>query len=64
MSIVNRVWVVLCQRGYEPFREDGGDVVRLRNCPFHAVGQRHPEMVCDMNLSLLGGHRGVAVGTI
>jgi predicted ArsR family transcriptional regulator len=29
--------------------------VRLRNCPFHAVAQRHPEVVCDMNLALLGG---------
>ena len=28
--------------------------MRLRNCPFHAVAQSHPEVVCDMNLSLLG----------
>ena len=27
--------------------------MRLRNCPFHAVAQRHPEVVCDMNLALL-----------
>jgi predicted ArsR family transcriptional regulator len=40
-------------RGYEPYAD--GDVVRLRNCPFHAAAQRHPEVVCDMNLSLLGG---------
>jgi predicted ArsR family transcriptional regulator len=26
----------------------------MRNCPFHAVAQRHPEVVCDMNLALLG----------
>jgi predicted ArsR family transcriptional regulator len=44
---------LLRERGYEPFHED--DVVRLRNCPFHAVARRHPEVVCDMNLSLLSG---------
>ena len=40
-------------RGYEPYEAEPG-VVRLRNCPFHAVAQAHPEVVCDMNLSLLG----------
>jgi predicted ArsR family transcriptional regulator len=45
---------LLRARGYEPFRDDDG-VMRLRNCPFHAVAQSHPEVVCDMNLSLLGG---------
>jgi predicted ArsR family transcriptional regulator len=45
---------LLRARGYEPFLDDDG-VMRLRNCPFHAVAQSHPEVVCDMNLSLLGG---------
>jgi predicted ArsR family transcriptional regulator len=45
---------LLRARGYEPFLDDDG-VMRLRNCPFHAVAQTHPEVVCDMNLSLLGG---------
>src|SRR6476659_7315620 len=44
---------LLRERGYEPYDDDG--VVRLRNCPFHAVAQRHAEVVCDMNLALLGG---------
>jgi predicted ArsR family transcriptional regulator len=44
---------LLRARGYEPFDDDG--VMRLRNRPLHAVAQRHPEVVCDMNLSLLGG---------
>ena len=44
---------LLRERGYEPY-EDDADVIRLRNCPFHAVAQRHPEVVCDMNRSLLG----------
>jgi predicted ArsR family transcriptional regulator len=43
---------LLRERGYEPYDDDG--VMRLRNCPFHAVAQRHPEVVCEMNLALLG----------
>jgi predicted ArsR family transcriptional regulator len=45
---------LLRERGYEPYEDDAG-VVRLRNCPFHAVARSHPEVVCDMNLALLGG---------
>jgi predicted ArsR family transcriptional regulator len=48
---------LLRERGYEPYTD--GDTVRLRNCPFHAVAQRHPEVVCEMNLALL---RGVVAG--
>jgi predicted ArsR family transcriptional regulator len=44
---------LLRERGYEPYEDDAG-VLRLRNCPFHAVAQSHPDVVCDMNLSLLG----------
>ena len=45
---------LLRARGYEPFEDEDG-VMRLRNCPFHAVAQTHPEVVCDMNLRLLEG---------
>jgi predicted ArsR family transcriptional regulator len=45
---------LLRARGYEPFHDSEG-VMRLRNCPFHAVAQRYPEIVCEMNLALLGG---------
>ena len=44
---------MLRERGYEPYEDDDG-TMRMRNCPFHAVAQSHPEVVCDMNLSLLG----------
>jgi predicted ArsR family transcriptional regulator len=44
---------LLRERGYEPYEDDAG-IMRLRNCPFHAVAQSHPEVVCDMNLNLLG----------
>jgi predicted ArsR family transcriptional regulator len=44
----------LRERGYEPYEDEPG-VTRLRNCPFHAVAQRHPEVVCEMNRALLSG---------
>jgi predicted ArsR family transcriptional regulator len=47
---------LLRARGYEPYDDDG--VTRLRNCPFHAVAERQPELICDMNLALLRGLAG------
>ncbi|WP_433471893.1 helix-turn-helix transcriptional regulator [Spirillospora sp. CA-142024] len=44
---------LLAGRGYEPVRD--GDVLRMRNCPFHAVAERFPPLVCGMNLALLEG---------
>lgn len=44
---------VLERQGYEPYRD--GDVVRLRNCPFHLVAREHVELVCGMNLALMRG---------
>lgn len=59
---------LLAARGYEPHleeAEEGGEgvegeagrgaVVRMRNCPFHAVAERFPPLVCGMNLALLEG---------
>lgn len=49
---------VLVERGYEPVRVEegeGGPVLRMRNCPFHAVAERFPPLVCGMNLALLEG---------
>ncbi|MEW1777584.1 transcriptional regulator [Streptomyces sp. NPDC086777] len=59
----------LAARGYEPHLEaaegaggtaDAGEaaVVRMRNCPFHAVAERFPPLVCGMNLALLEGLLG------
>ena len=47
----------LSAQGYSPVVQDAaeGAVIRLRNCPFHQLVQRHPELVCGMNLSLIGG---------
>lgn len=46
---------VLAERGYEPVRDAEGDVLRMRNCPFHAVAEQFPPLVCGMNLALLEG---------
>jgi len=52
---------VLSGNGYEPF-EDTDGVVRLRNCPFHALVQRHRQLTCSMNLALLASVAGQASG--
>ncbi|MEV7615556.1 helix-turn-helix domain-containing protein [Streptomyces sp. NPDC089799] len=60
---------VLAARGYEPHLEPveaapeadadaDAAVIRMRNCPFHAVAERFPPLVCGMNLALLEGLLG------
>lgn len=65
---------MLAARGYEPHLESAegaegvksgegvegaaGRIVRMRNCPFHAVAERFPPLVCGMNLALLEGLLG------
>jgi predicted ArsR family transcriptional regulator len=44
----------LKELGYEPF-EDPDRTIRLRNCPFDALAQAHPPLVCGLNLALLEG---------
>ena len=39
--------------GYETNKANG-DIV-LRNCPFHALAERHRPLICGMNLSLIEG---------
>ncbi len=43
----------LARMGFEPERR--GDRVLLRNCPFHALARRHPDLICAMNHALLAG---------
>jgi len=42
----------LAQHGYEPRPAD--DAIVLANCPFHALAREHTELVCGMNLALVG----------
>ncbi|MFI0373909.1 helix-turn-helix transcriptional regulator [Actinomadura sp. 1N219] len=46
---------VLAARGYGPVRDEDGGVVRMRNCPFRAVAEQFPPLVCGLNLALLEG---------
>lgn len=40
--------------GYSP-QVDADGVITLRNCPFHSVAKDHLEVVCGLNLQLVGG---------
>jgi len=48
------VEVALAQQGYQPACDEDG-VIRLRNCPFHQLAERHRDVVCGMNLALVEG---------
>ena len=39
--------------GFEPYRDGGA--VRLRNCPFHVLARRAPDLVCAMNQAFIDG---------
>ena len=51
-SIVKASCATLGALGYEPRRRDG--TITLANCPFHALAREHTELVCGMNLALIG----------
>ncbi|MFI9810186.1 helix-turn-helix transcriptional regulator [Streptomyces sp. NPDC052301] len=71
---LDEAMAMLAARGYEPHLEgtaetqdaesaeettgEAAAVVRMRNCPFHAVSERFPPLVCGMNLALLEGLLG------
>ncbi|HJY43055.1 MAG TPA: helix-turn-helix domain-containing protein [Propionibacteriaceae bacterium] len=44
---------ILTEHCYEPRRIDR--IVIMANCPFHRLAVGHTELVCRLNLSLLGG---------
>ncbi|MEU3888989.1 transcriptional regulator [Streptomyces sp. NPDC029041] len=46
---------LLDQYGYEPVRETPTRI-RLRNCPFHPLAARAPDLVCGMNQEFLSGY--------
>jgi predicted ArsR family transcriptional regulator len=50
---LEEVAALLERRGYQPCLRDG--VLRMRNCPFGALAEAFPPLVCGMNLALLEG---------
>jgi predicted ArsR family transcriptional regulator len=45
---------LLSELGFEPLSDGSGGVV-LANCPFHALADVAPELVCGMNVALIQG---------
>lgn len=55
---------LLDEIGYEP-TDDGSGGLLLRNCPFHALVDRAPELVCSINAALVDGMlRGIGNETV
>lgn len=51
---LSAVKALLEREGYEPIESPRGEVF-MRNCPFHEVAERHPDLVCGMNLAYIEG---------
>lgn len=45
---------VLRDHGFEPYEGESGELA-LRNCPFHVLAQRAPELVCGLNQAFVDG---------
>jgi predicted ArsR family transcriptional regulator len=45
---------VLAKHGFEPARQSA-TCVRLRNCPFHPMAEKAPELVCGVNHQFVSG---------
>ena len=41
--------------GYEPIVGPGDETIRLHNCPYHELAQRHRDVTCGMNLAWAEG---------
>lgn len=44
---------LLAEQGFEP--EAVGAEIRMRRCPFHALAEEHPEIVCAVHRGLISG---------
>ena len=53
-KLLDSLEAVLTAYGFEPYHNPNGEL-RMRNCPFHALAQRHRVLVCGMNLALMEG---------
>lgn len=55
-ALLAQLRTVLREHGYEPCDEGpGGEAIRLRNCPFHALARDYRPLMCGMNQALLAG---------
>jgi predicted ArsR family transcriptional regulator len=55
---------ILQDQGFEPYEGAKGELA-LRNCPFHVLAQRAPELVCGLNQAFVDGMlRGLGNETV
>lgn len=40
--------------GYDPYVDEEGSV-RMRSCPYHALAEQNPDIVCGLNHELVRG---------
>lgn len=60
---IGEVRAMLDSLGFEP--ADDRDGLALRNCPFHALAQRDPQLVCGLNAAFVDGMlRGLGNSTV
>ncbi len=52
-AAIDRASKALSALGFEPRRETG--VLILNNCPFHALAQANPELICGLNETFVTG---------
>jgi predicted ArsR family transcriptional regulator len=50
--LLGAVVETMADSGYEPRPDEG--TVTLANCPFHRLASEHTDLVCGMNLALIG----------
>lgn len=50
---ISQASAALAELGFEPRLH--GSAVTLRNCPFHALATRHPELICGLNRAFIAG---------
>lgn len=53
-SVQHAAQAALREYGFEPSPDQAG-TIWLRNCPFHQLASRHPDLICGMNLALIEG---------
>lgn len=46
---------VLADEGFEPVIDPADDTIRLRNCPYRVLSERHRDLTCGMNLAWATG---------
>ncbi len=53
-SVQHAAEAALHEYGFGPSPDRDG-AIWLRNCPFHQLASRHPDLICSMNLALIEG---------